>query len=418
MVAKTDNLPLSSTATPADQGALVEQVRDCFESGTPLYPVGGGTALDFGLPARQAGIGLSLVGLQRVIDYPARDMTVTVEAGLPIARLAELLAGEKQQLPIDVPRAGLATVGGVIASNCNGPRRYGYGSVRDYVIGIHAVDGRGTPFKGGGRVVKNVAGYDFCKLLTGSLGTLGVIGQVTLRLRPQAERAAWIGCAAADLDAVERILAALVLSEATPVAIEVLSGPEWRNDPRLRPLAPAVGAPAAWIVVGLEGTAPEVDWMLEQVKREWRMLGVQGTATWRDAEAAPWLATLAEFPQHAPSPLVLQASVPPSGTTRMMAAFAAVDEQVSLQCHAGNGLIVARCSQFPAAGLARTLVAQLQSVAIQLSGSVKILSNPGGQEMTARTVWGAGGTSLDVMAAVKRQFDPKNLLNPGRFVFP
>ena len=116
---------------------------------------------------------LDLTGLNRIVDYTPRDMTIVVEAGVRMADLAATLAAEGQHLPIDVPRAGEATIGGVVATNWSGPRRYGHGTIRDYVIGIHAVDGRGTPFKGGGRVVKNVAGYDFCKLLTGSLGTLG-----------------------------------------------------------------------------------------------------------------------------------------------------------------------------------------------------------------------------------------------------
>src|SRR5690606_32325083 len=119
--------------------------------------------------------------LNRVIDYPARDMTITVEAGITWEQLEAELAKEGQWLPVDVARAEAATVGGAIACNTSGPRRFGYGTLRDYVIGIHAVDGQGMQFKGGGRVVKNVAGYDFCKLLTGSFGTLAVITQVTLK---------------------------------------------------------------------------------------------------------------------------------------------------------------------------------------------------------------------------------------------
>src|SRR4029079_12976461 len=133
---------------------------------------------------------LNLSSLAKIVDYTPRDMTILVEAGVRMADLAATLAAERQQLPIDVPRAADATIGGVIATNWCGPRRYGHGTIRDYVIGIHAVDGRGVAFKGGGRVVKNVAGYDFCKLLTGSLGTLGVITQVALKVKPQSESSA------------------------------------------------------------------------------------------------------------------------------------------------------------------------------------------------------------------------------------
>src|SRR5205814_5381140 len=114
------------------------------------YPLGGGTAQDYGIAPTGPGINLDLTGLNRIVDYAPRDMTIVVEAGVRMADLATTLAAEGQHLPIDVPRAGEATIGGVVATNWAGPRRYGYGTIRDYVIGIHAVDGRGTPFKGGG----------------------------------------------------------------------------------------------------------------------------------------------------------------------------------------------------------------------------------------------------------------------------
>ena len=103
--------------------------------------------------------------------------------------LKQTLASEGLMLPLDVPQQEAATLGGVIATNTNGPRRFGLGTVRDYVIGIEAVNGKGQLFHGGGRVVKNVAGYDFCKLLTGSMGTLGVITQATVKLKPIPESA-------------------------------------------------------------------------------------------------------------------------------------------------------------------------------------------------------------------------------------
>src|SRR5437762_40368 len=151
--------PMADTITPADQSSLLAAVRAAYEAGTAVYPIGGGTSLEYGLSAARPGIELSLAKLNRVIDYPARDMTTTVEAGITMASLAETLAAERQRLPVDAPQADRATLGGLIATNWSGPLRYGHGTIRDYVIGINAIDGRGVPFKGGGRVVKNVAGY-------------------------------------------------------------------------------------------------------------------------------------------------------------------------------------------------------------------------------------------------------------------
>lgn len=102
----------------------------------------------------------------------------------------------------------------------------------------------------------------------------------------------------------------------------------------------------------------------------------------------------------------------------MFRAFTAIDPNVSLLAHAGNGIVIARFPEFPAGGLSRTLVGRAQPEALRFDGAVKILANPGGQEMAPHTVWGAGGPTFDVMMSVKRQFDPRNVLNPGRFVFP
>ena len=194
--ARTSN----DASTPTDPAGVAEFVRAAFDSDDALLPVGGGTALDYGNAPSRPATRLEMSGVSKVVDYTPRDMTILVEAGIRMADLAATLAREGQQLPIDVPQAREATLGGVIATNWCGPRRYGHGTIRDYVIGIHAVDGRGVAFKGGGRVVKNVAGYDFCKLLTGSLGTLGVITQVALKVKPQLECVGVVIAECGDLD--------------------------------------------------------------------------------------------------------------------------------------------------------------------------------------------------------------------------
>ena len=411
-----DQLPIKQTLAPADQAAAADAIRAAYEGDTAIYPIGGGTNLGFGLPAKKPGQGLSLAGLKRVVDYPARDMTVTVEAGVTMAELNKLLATERQMLPLDVPQADQATIGGIIATNYSGPRRYGLGTVRDYVIGIHAIDGRGMPFKGGGRVVKNVAGYDFCKLLTGSLGTLGVITQVTLKLKPLPEQSALMACIVSDLGHAERILAAMVSSQTTPVAIELLAGPAWDQEPTLQTLAAEALPQRYYIVAGLEGTAAEVAWMTSQLHREWRELGI--TAPTTIGNALDLQSKLVEFPATGDSPLVLKASVAPSGVTAMVEALRRVDPSCSIQSHAGNGIVICRFSQFPSGGLSRALVGNLQNSAAAHRGHIVIYSNPSSAEMTHQSVWGAASAPVPLMAEVKRQFDPRNILNPGRFVYP
>src|SRR5439155_4169236 len=167
---------------------LCDTVRRAAAEGQAVFPLGGRTMLAIGKPPARPGIGVDLTGLAEILDYPARDMTVTVQTGITMARLQEVLRGEGQRLPIDVPQPERATLGGALAVNVSGPRRLGFGTLRDYVIGISTINDEGQETKAGGRVVKNVAGYDLCKLHVGALGTLGGISQVTLKLKPLPER--------------------------------------------------------------------------------------------------------------------------------------------------------------------------------------------------------------------------------------
>ena len=417
MSALIDQLPVTEIAEPEDQDAVVAIVADAHESQTPIYPIGGGTSLDYGLPAKLEGIGVSLAKLNRVIDYPARDMTITVEAGVTMQTICETLAQENQRLPIDVPHADRATIGGVLATNFNGPRIYGNGTVRDYVIGVSAVDGRGQLFKGGGRVVKNVAGYDFCKLLTGSFGTLGIITQLTLKVKPVPEASAFVVCAIDNAEKTERVLASLVESKTTPAAIELLVGPHWHESDLFSNLTSGQTQDDWYLAVGVEGTKTEVDWMTETLRSELSSQQIDYCETISGSEVGKFWQQLAEFPQSTESPLVIKANVVPSGTSIFISAVLDIDPKCSIQAHAGNGIVIARFSEFPSDGLSRTLVSNLQSVAAAHHGNVTILSNSAGTEMTHRSVWGRSGSPQFLMNAVKQQFDPHNILNPGRFVY-
>lgn len=409
-----DLLPVKTVHSPSDAGGVVEILRDCIASRTPVYPVGGGTALDFGLPAKMPGVGLSLAGMSRVIDYPARDMTVTVEAGIRVAELQKLLATERQRLPVDAPQHEQATLGGIIATNTSGPRRYGNGTLRDYVIGVSAVDGHGTAFKAGGRVVKNVAGYDFCKLLTGSLGTLAVITQVTLKVKPQPERSAFVATAFRDLDHAELLLGALAESRTAPAAIELLCGPAWKNDPAFGDLLPGE---RGFVAVGVEGTDPEVRWMIGKLIEELNKVEPAKSREVAPGETASVWERLAEFPASGDAPLTLKVCVPLSEVVAIIESILAADPHCSIQAHAGNGVVVARFAEFSSAAFSKVLIGSLHPAAQQRGGSVTVLRSANPAELTHQAAWGSLGDSAMLMEAVKRQFDPHGLFNPGRFVY-
>src|SRR5262249_20063838 len=212
-------LPVEEPAT-ADE--LAARVAGLAAAGSAVYPLGGGTGLDYGTPPTRPGVALSLARLDRLIDYPARDLTITVEAGMTVARLRELLAAEGQRLPIDIPNPETATIGGAVAVDVSGPRRFGYGTFRDRVIGITVVNDRGELCTAGGRVVKNVAGYDLAKPYTGSLGSLGVITELTFKLQPAPPSSLWAG-AWINPGEVAAVLDMIHESQTRPVAVELLN---------------------------------------------------------------------------------------------------------------------------------------------------------------------------------------------------
>ena len=425
MPAAVDNtLPLDDTLAPADEAAVARLVRDCAGSRRAVYPLGGQTSLDSGLPGRRRGIGLSLAGLNRVVDYPARDMTITVEAGLTIAELASTLAAENQWLPIDVAQADRATIGGVIATNTSGPRRFGQGTIRDYVIGIRAVDGRGVAFQAGGRVVKNVAGYDFCKLLCGSFGTLAVITQVTLKIKPRPQASAWAWCEVPSLAKADELLAALATTATTPTAIELIAGPPSITGDVPQPFASSV---AARVLIGFEGTKVEVDWQLERLADEWRAAGVSLQSIGEpDAVAALWN-QLTDFPivdaiaaagvTSTPAIAVLKANLLPSKVTSFIEQLRQLAPAASIVAHAGSGIVLIRLSEAPVGGLAAAIVRHWQPAARAASGNLVVLASREAAELTRQVVWGTPRDDARLQIAVKAQFDPQDILNPARFVY-
>ncbi len=408
-----DLLPLTETHEPVDQTSLAALVAEAHRRGAAVYPIGGGTSLDYGLIPTRPGIGLSLSRLDRVIDYPARDMTITVEAGITMEALANALAQERQWLPIDAPQPASATLGGAIATATSGPRRYGYGTLRDYVIGISAIDGRGTPFKAGGRVVKNVAGYDFCKLLTGSMGTLGVITQVTLKIKPLPESSQLLVCDLPNAVSTERALAALVNSATTPSAVELLVGPHWQD---IAAFGPADSNSIGRLVVGLEGTAGEVRWMTGQLTQEWRELGLAQCRSIVNEQAVEAWKALREFPAVPGAPLVVKASVLPSRTVEYVELNRKLDPHASIQAHAGNGIVIARFAKFDAGDLSRVLIGRLQPAA-QLAGGHAVVLSSALAGLTRQAAWGGACAATAWMDKVKAKFDPQGVLNPGRFVY-
>ncbi len=378
----------------------------------PVFAIGGRTALQF-LGARDTpGMVVSTSRLNRVIDYPARDMTITVEAGIRITELAEVLAKERQQLPIDITHAHRATLGGAIACNVSGPRRFGYGTFRDYVIGLSAVDAEGRTFKAGGRVVKNVAGYDLCKLMVGSRGTLGVISQVTLKVKPVGESVDGIWCSCESFTQIDKILERLLLSETRPTAIEACTSAAASDLVADSRMSFAVNRPVLFIAY--EGTADEVNWQIGRLRQELQPLRLAEMEEAGEENARLLLGTLSNFPDGGDVPLTFQAMLLPSRTP----AFLELCEQfgISAEAHAGNGIVVGHLSDAKGKDESLKILETLSTAARESQGNRLILQADPLWRANLNW-WGHPEPSWPLMRKIKNSLDPRGLLNPGAIPF-
>lgn len=379
-------LPIHS---PESQGELAALVRDHAARGDGIYPVGGATGLDYGSLPTQPGIAVSTAKLSRVVDYPARDMTITVEAGLTLAELDRTLAKEGQCLPVDAPDRDLATVGGALAVDVCGPRRLGRGTWRDWVIGMTFANSGGELCKAGGRVVKNVAGYDLPKLMIGTMGGLSVITQVTFKLQPKPAASAW---STVTVDDPASALDALSVSKTRPTGVDLVNAHA----------AGSIRLPSKWTLLILYEEQPEaVKWQVEQLRHE--LKGVE-------KQPDDWLPALTRSPAVAGCDFSILVGIRPSAVAEFVNSLKHPEARIHL--HGLSG--IARV------GLAR---AERQD-ALELWRSVdQIIARTGGHAVVRRCptewkrelpVWGRPASAVDVVRRIKREFDAKGVLNPGR----
>ncbi len=370
-----------AVARPASGAELCELVTRTRAAKHGLYPVGGRTTLDLGFPPTKPGVACDTTALNSVIDYPARDMTITVQAGVTVAALQAELAKEGQWLPVDVPSPERATLGGAVAVNASGPRRLGYGTLRDYVIGISFVTDDGVEVKAGGRVVKNVAGYDLMKLQIGALGTLGVVTQITLKVKPKPEASAAVlfGCRP---DSLASVLDLLASSKTRPVAVELLSSEAWRET--------RVNIPVTdeWeIVVGFEEKPAAVRWQVSALLDELKAAPVRDVMELPNTSIFDTITALQLRPE---SRFIGKQSVLPS----TLAAELQTRHGLLTHAHALSGVIWMHDDEpLPDGAVVRRCPAERKK---------------------SLAVWGAPPAAWELMRHIKKALDPDNVFNPGR----
>ncbi len=395
-----------ATFHPADVEALRGVVREQVSLGRAIYPQGGKTSLDFGGTPGRPGVALGTTGLNRLIDYPFADMTITIEAGMTLSALRGILQTQQQRLLLDAPFPDQATLGGIYATNTSGPRRFGAGRPRDQIIGVSFVTSEGVVVKGGGRVVKNVAGYDFPKLLTGSLGTLGIITQLTLKVRPIPEKSAIAWVSFRNTQAMSEALDRLNVSETRPIAVEFL------NAPAALSLAAERGLPAgeANLAIGYEESAGAVLWQLERLKSELKSADL--TIVREDQTVSLW-AGLIEFQARAIGPVSFVANLRPSSVVSFVAGID--PSRWSVQAHAGNGIVRAHALGEWTQEQAVDQIAKFRRVATADGGNLVLSRCPREWKERLR-VWGEPRPDWAISERVKAALDPHHAMNPGRFV--
>jgi glycolate oxidase FAD binding subunit len=368
---------------PRTEQALAEALRWADGSGLAVLPKGGGTKLDWGNPPRRGDLLVSTEALNRILDHPWADLTVTVEAGCPFGTLQRALGTHGQRLALDPLFPDRATIGGLLATNDSGTLRIRYGSLRDLVIGMTLALPDGTLARSGGRVVKNVAGYDLPKLATGALGTLGVITQATFRLYPVPQGQDTFSIPTPGIEEANRIVLTVHASTLPCTGLQI----------RFSKAAPPK------LAVRFEGTERGLLAQAETLRRLVPGVVPAGEELWRAREGL--------FEE---AGTVLKVSVLPTaiaGTVQEIAARGLSLEWQGVFQSTGLGLLRV------AGETVGAFVESLRKAVEGRGGSVVVLRRGPGLVIEA---WGNPGDSARLMGAVKAQFDPKGTVNPGRFV--
>ena len=392
---------------PGSTEEIATVVRHAAAAGVPVLAWGGGTAASVGPPPARGGLVLSLRRLARVVEHEPGDLTVTVEAGLTLDGLQSALRARGQWLSLDPPDGERATIGGLIAANASGPRRHLYGTVRDLLIGLTVVIADGSVVRGGGKVVKNVAGYDLPKLFVGSCGTLGIVVSATFKLRPLPEDERLVAVSFESLKECGAAARAVLGGDLIPVAIEILDA--------------AAGAPVGLsgvtLVVGFDGLREQVEAQASALAGLAASLGGRPVTT---LPPAAWAKLAAPARDAFASPAaIMSLSVVPTAVTDLMQQGLEAARRRGLAsawaAHAGVGAVTGALSAEREASTVSAVLAEWRALARAAGGHATLVWAPLAVKSEV-PVWDDAGAAGRIMQRIKAQLDPDNVLNPGRFV--
>jgi len=389
--------PAHAIVAPETLDEAAAALRGAAERGQSVAFLGGGTELGLGYPPRRVDLLLKTTRLARIVEHAPFDLVVEVEAGITLSMLQRALEPHGQRLALDPPHPELATVGGLVATNAFGPRRMRYGGLRDLIVGVSLLRADGVRVRGGGKVVKNVAGFDLPKLAVGSLGTLGMIATATFRLHPLPESATLLRVGGCDAAQVRRIARELLARQFEPAAFTAE-----RTD----------GGYACAVL--FEGFAQGVD---DQAERFERLAADLGFATERPDD--PGAAGLRDEAIRTRGDVRVRCSAPPAAfdlvERDVLAPLASALDEAAAVCYPAVGAAFLsaylRDAERAAAAFARA------RAAVEALGGNLVLLDARDRDFARRVdVYGAVPGSFALMRNLKDRFDPSHRLNAGRFI--
>ncbi len=379
---------------PGSEGEIAAVLKILNDADLAVLPRGGGTKMNCGNPPERADVILSTARLNEIIEHAWSDLTVSVGAGCTVGRLQQTLAEHNQRLAIDPLVPKFATVGGMLSANDSGSLRLRFGALRDLIIGVTIALPDGTLASSGGKVVKNVAGYDLPKLVTGALGTLGIITRAVFRLHPLPHNSLSFSIATAEPSAAQALMQAIQSSKLAHVSLQS----------RFSDSAPPVTD------VLFEGTTAGI------AAQEIQLHALAGDAEFSGVESLVWSARQDLWAFSEPeSTAIAKISILPAQLARTVETITQTSASRELRWKAviqAHGIGWLRLEGRHTA-LHEVLSILRESLETR-GGSLVRLHAP--ENMPALDAWGKPGDALPLMKAVKSRLDPKSTLNPGRFV--